>query len=197
MVESEQATQLLNRWRAGDEGAATELFELYAFRLKTVAQQQMSAPLARRVDGEDIVQSAFRTFFRRGKSGEFTIDDSAGLWRLLVKITLAKVRSQARRHTSQKRDIAAEQGSGAEALEVVLLAQQPGPDEVTVLVDLIGEALTELPATYVQILAQRLSGTTRSEIAQNLGISRQTVYRALNVIGQRCEDLLDASRRGS
>jgi len=105
MSETTLATELLKRWMEGDDDAARRLFELYSQRLALLAEKNISQRLARRVDGDDIVQSVFRTFFRRSARGEFQIKDSAALWRLMVKITLAKVRSQARRHTSDKRDV--------------------------------------------------------------------------------------------
>ncbi len=179
----------MERWRAGDEQAAVELFDLFSRKLTLLAERHLNQRMASRVDGEDIVQSVFRTFFRRGRKGEFKIDGSGGLWRLLVKITLAKVRSQARWHRSNKRDVMAELSTGPDGLDLGLLARDPGPADVAMLVDLVRAVTEGLPETYAEILAQRLAGHTRSQIAENLGISRQTVYRALDVIRQRFESL--------
>ena len=49
------------------------------------------------MDADDIVQSVFRTFFRRAQAGEFRIDSSAQLWQLLVRITVLKAQHQAGR----------------------------------------------------------------------------------------------------
>ena len=108
MTDSPAATQLQLSCARATKTRATELFELFSHKLTAVAERHLSQRLSQRVDGEDVVQSAFRTFFRRGERGDFTIAGSAGLWRLLVTITLAKARSQGRRHTSPKRDVAAE-----------------------------------------------------------------------------------------
>src|SRR5689334_19157927 len=59
------ATALLDRLRAGDRAAFDGLFELYADRLAAVAERHLSRRLAARTDGADVVQSAFRKFFRR------------------------------------------------------------------------------------------------------------------------------------
>src|SRR5690348_2853158 len=86
--------------RGADPGIAEEIFARYARGLVRVAQQHLSRKVAGRVDGEDVVQSALRTFFRRGERGDFRIDSSGQLWRLLVRITLMKARAQARFHTA-------------------------------------------------------------------------------------------------
>ena len=96
--------ELVERLRAGDPRAAEELFAAYAQRLTCLAEQQLSRKLAARLDGADVVQSVFRTFFRRSAAGEFRIDSSAQLWRLLVKITVRKARALARYHSAKQRD---------------------------------------------------------------------------------------------
>ncbi len=73
MSEPEAIADLLERCRAGDPEAAHQLFAAYARRLTGVADQHLSRKLAGREDGEDVVQSVFRTFFRRAAAGEFRI----------------------------------------------------------------------------------------------------------------------------
>ena len=58
---------LLRRLQHGQADASTELYLRYAKRLLMLAAAQSSPDLARRVDPEDIVQSVFRTFFRRAR----------------------------------------------------------------------------------------------------------------------------------
>ena len=81
------------------------VFEKYSRRLSQLASRHISDQMARRFDDEDILQSTFRSFFRRYDRGEFEIETEQQLWRLLAKMTLCKTRSYARQHTAQKRDI--------------------------------------------------------------------------------------------
>src|SRR5262245_34433015 len=74
--------------RDEDAQVVALLFERYARRLAHLAEQHLSRKLAGRLDGEDVVQSVFRTFFRRSALGEFRIDSSDQIWRLLVKMTV-------------------------------------------------------------------------------------------------------------
>ena len=68
MNDDENSINLLQRWRDGDEAAATEIFERYVNRLCGLARTQLSQRMQRRVEPEDIVQSAYRSFFRGPES---------------------------------------------------------------------------------------------------------------------------------
>jgi RNA polymerase sigma-70 factor (ECF subfamily) len=181
------AAELVERWRGGDPQAAEAIFARYARRLISLAEQQVSRRLAARFDGADVVQSVFRTFFRRTAAGEFRIDGSEELWRLLVKITIQKARAYGRRHTAGVRDVDAEAPGGPAFLREAL-ARDPGPAEAAALVDQIEELLRGLPALYCDLLQLRLQGYSVSDTAARLGVSRRTVHRALNLLQQRLTD---------
>jgi RNA polymerase sigma-70 factor (ECF subfamily) len=184
MSEGSPIPELVRRLRAGDARAAEELFVRYARRLTHLAEQHLSRRLAGRLDGEDVVQSVFRTFFRRSARGEFQIDSSAQLWRLLVRITLRKASALARHHTAGPRDALAEVPGGGDRLAEAL-AHEPGPAEAAALVDQIEALLRGLPALYCHVLDLRLQGHGALAVARQLGVSRQTVYRALDLLRQR------------
>ncbi len=61
----------------------------------------MAPDLAGRVDADDIVQSVFRTFFRRVAKGDYEVPDGEELWKLFLVIALNKVRT-GRRSTSRQ-----------------------------------------------------------------------------------------------
>ena len=113
MDTSDAVPELLRRWREGDEAAAARLYGRYAQQLLRLAEQHLSRKLSGRVDGEDVVQSVFRTFFRRSAGGQFQIDSSAQIWKLLVRITVMKVRARGRYHSAQKRAVGAEMAGRA------------------------------------------------------------------------------------
>src|SRR5262245_55855145 len=82
---------LLKRFRAGDADAATQLYLRYAERLRTLARTRVGRDLAPRIDAEDIVQSVFRTFFRRAALGQYHVPDGEELWKLFLVIGLNKI----------------------------------------------------------------------------------------------------------
>jgi RNA polymerase sigma factor (sigma-70 family) len=177
--------ELVVRLRDGDPRAAEEVFARYAQRLILLAEQHLSRKLAARLDGADVVQSVFRTFFRRSAAGEFRIDSSAELWRLLVQITLRKARAYGRQHTAGLRDVSAEAPGGGAAFLIDAVAHEPGPEEAAALVDQIQELLRGLPALYCDLLQLRLEGHSMSDTAAKLGVSRRTVHRGLELLQQR------------
>lgn len=185
MDEANPVAELLERCRRGDSAASAQLFARYAQRLTRLADQHLSRKLASRVEGEDVVQSVFRTFFRRVGAGEFHFDGSGQIWQLLVKITLCKARAQGRFHTAGRRAVSAEAAGDAWLLEAG--AADPGPDEAAILVDQIDALLQGLPAVHGQILQLRLEGWNVSDIARHLDVARQTVHRALNLLQERLE----------
>ena len=102
---------LLHRYRRGDDDAATELYLRYAHRLRALANAQTSPELQQRVDNEDLVQSIFRTFFRRVAGGQYDVPNGDELWKLLLVIGLeqnsfycdSSSREQARRQENRVR----------------------------------------------------------------------------------------------
>src|SRR5436305_1291848 len=95
---ADEAAALVARWRAGDQQAAAELFRRYADRLIALARSRLSARLARRIDPEDVVQSAYRSFFGDTRAGRYDVGRAGDLWQLLVTITLHKVQLQVKRN---------------------------------------------------------------------------------------------------
>jgi RNA polymerase sigma-70 factor (ECF subfamily) len=173
-----------DRLRAGDPKAAAEIYTRHAAQLARLAEQHLNRKLAGRVDGEDVVQSVFRTLFARCARGELRLDNSAEIWRLLVCLTLRKARARARQHFANKRDARAEV-AGADSWLDVVAGHEPDPAEAVEMVDQIENLLRGLPPLYCHILQQRLQGQTVAAIALDLGVSRQTIYRALELLQYR------------
>jgi RNA polymerase sigma-70 factor (ECF subfamily) len=174
-----------DRLQQRDPATAEAVFARYAQRLVRVAEQHLSKKLAARIDGEDVVQSVFRTFFRRAEAGQFRIDTSAQLWQLLVRITILKSRAKARYHTAGVRAATAEAGGTSDEFLAQATEGEPGPAEAAALVDQIESLLTGLPPEFARVLELRLSGDTVADVARQLGLSRQGVYRMLDLLKDR------------
>jgi DNA-directed RNA polymerase specialized sigma24 family protein len=83
-MNDDPSAELLARWRAGDERAEDELFARYTSRLIELARRRLSAKLGRRLDPEDVVQSAYRSFCASARADRYTLRGSGDLWRLLA-----------------------------------------------------------------------------------------------------------------
>ena len=176
---------LIHRVRAGDPAATTEVFDRYARRLVDLADSRIGPNLAARVDGEDVVQSVFRTFFRRAGAGEFHLDEQGQLWALLIRITINKVRQAARRHTAGRRDAAREARPASNDADPFAdaLVRGPGPDEAVTFADLVRRLVGAHSPLHGRVLELRLAGAGPSEIADERGVTRQTVHRHLTKMG--------------
>src|SRR6516165_9538352 len=96
---------LLSRFQRGEAGAATLLYLRYAARITSFAWTQRGPDLASRFDPDDIVQSIFRTFFRRAAEGHYDLPEGEDLWKLLLVIALQRVRDACSFHRAAKRDV--------------------------------------------------------------------------------------------
>ncbi|MGA7698057.1 MAG: LuxR family transcriptional regulator, partial [Thermoguttaceae bacterium] len=81
---------IVSRLQAVTDSMAADMDDRYRQRLCQLVEREMNRRFRRREDPEDVVQSAFRTFYRRNAQGEFRIDFSTDLWRLLETITRHK-----------------------------------------------------------------------------------------------------------
>lgn len=89
----------VTRWvtalKGGDLTAAQPLWERYYRRLVALARQKLQSARRRVADEEDVVQSAFHSFFQGVAQGRFPqLHDRDNLWRLLVVITARKALDQ-------------------------------------------------------------------------------------------------------
>ncbi len=173
---------LLSLLRAGDEKAAQQVFDAYVDSLLHLARRRLSRRLARRVDPEDIVQSVFRTFFRRVKAGKLLLEEQNDLGRLLTRITVRKALRQVARHTAAKRDCTAEGDPRAPLDLMELPAGEPSPEVVVAFLDQLEHFLEALRPQDRQILTMRLEGYGTLEIARELGTSDRHVRRVLERI---------------
>jgi RNA polymerase sigma-70 factor (ECF subfamily) len=166
---------LLRRFRGGDEDAATQLYLRYAGRLRAMAAAKAAPELARRFDPDDIVQSVFRTFFRRAAAGEYQVPDGDELWKLFLVIGLNKVRAVAAHHKAAKRDV--RQTAGIEAVDGSPSGSEE--DDLRILQLTIDEMLAPLPQVHREIVTLRIAGHEVGEIAARTKRAKRSVERIL------------------
>ena len=192
---SDPSTELLDRYRQGDEAAAAELYRRYAERLAIVARGQLSGKLASRLDPQDVVQSAYRSFFIRAREGEYALRRSGDLWRLLVGILRHKLLSQVERHSAVRRSFRLEERYDAEGqplAEAEALAREPSPEEAALAAELLAAIMTDLTPAHRRVLELRLQDCTLDEIAAQTGRSERTVRRWLESIKTQLAARLEA-----
>ena len=177
--------------RDRDGETLADFWSRYGCRLVRLADNNLQEQLRRRVDAEDMAQSAIRTFLRRVKDGQFQLDDDEQLWSLLCAITLNKVRMAARFHLRQKRGLDREHALIDDADLASTLSRSPESEDAAVLIELVQQAIDDTSDEQErQVLQYKLEEMPNSEIASRVGCSERTVRRMLERIRQRLEGLL-------
>lgn len=193
-MDSPESDDLLARAGSGDELAAAQLYNRYVDRLIHLARKRLSPQLARRTDPEDVVQSAFRSFFRHVRAGHYATQDGRDLWKLLAAITVGKILHAVRRHTAGKRSVYAEQSSAGDLAPHIVapesIAHDPTPEEAAVLVEETQLAMRPLSALQRHVLQLRLQGYSFEETAAAAGCSERTVRRVMKLVKARLEGRL-------
>jgi RNA polymerase sigma factor (sigma-70 family) len=185
------AGDLVARWRAGDQQAAEDLYRHYASRLIALARSRLSAKLVQRIDPEDVVQSAYRSFFADSRAGRYDLQCGNDLWQLLLTITLHKLQCQVQRHTAQKRAVEQEQSFGSEdslhGIQAYVAAHGPSPVEAVALIDEVEQIMRHLGPPQRRIVELRLQGHQLGEIAALVSCSLSTVRRVLEDVKRQLE----------
>jgi RNA polymerase sigma-70 factor (ECF subfamily) len=181
------------RLRSGEDAAAREVFEQFAGRLVALARRQFNGMLARKVDPEDVVQSAFKSFFIRHRDGKVEIVDGGGLWNLLTLITLRKCADRAEYFRASRRD-AAREATGPRSGDrpdagLIAVDREPRPEEAVILAETVEQLFRDLTADERPVLEMSLQGYTAPEISDRLGRAERSVRRLRERIRKRLERL--------
>lgn len=175
---------LLRRIRGGEQAAATALYVRYAQRLQALAKAKTSPALAARIDPEDVVQSVFRTFFRRASEGHYDVPEGDELWKLFLVISLNKIRTLAEFHRAAKRDVSST--VGLEHSQPAVAARNGSQEEALHTLEMIiTETLDDLPEAQREMIRLRIEGCGVTEIAETTRRSKRSVERVLQQFRSR------------
>lgn len=192
--ETERVTSdrsLLVRFKEGNQDAATELYVRYANRLQALARAQTGEKLATRFDPEDVVQSVFRTFFRRAVEQGYQVPAGEELWQLLLVLALNKIRSLATYHRAQKRDVGRTDHPTRLENSPNALADDENMAYETMRI-VVGDLVSSLPAPQDRIVQLRIEGHEIGQIAEQTGRSKRTIERTLQQFRSRLAKLIDS-----
>lgn len=181
--------QLAERLCAGDPAVESLIVGQFTARLVALARCQLADRIRQKTSPEDAVQSAFKSFFRRLRRGQFDFQSWDGLWSLLVLITLRKCTARQAHFRAARRDVRREVplsiafvGGDVPCIPV---SRGPRPEEVLALTELVEQLIRGLGDGEQQIVQLRLQGFSIGEICQMLGRSERTVGRVLARIRRR------------
>jgi len=194
MAESASFDDLKKRLAAGDQSAAEEILSRFARRLIALAKTRLSPTLRRKIDPEDVLQSVWKSFFRRQSKDELELHGWDSLWGLLAIITIRKCGRAAAYFGAAQRDSHRETWRAPKPDESIRLcepmANDPTPAEAAALNELLEETMRPLRPRDRVILSLRLQGYEIEEISAEVGCTERTVYRMLAEIKKRLRRLI-------
>lgn len=182
---------LMNQLTAGDEQAATLVFNRYARRLIGLAARHIPERLRAKIDPEEAVISAFESFFARLGHGQFDFDDWDNLWTLLTVITVRKCGHKLEHFTSQKRDVSRESSltPKKDGPEREVASPQPTAGEVVALAETVERVLADLRDREKDIVLLSLQGFGKREVAGQLDCAEHIVHRTLRKVRTKLETM--------
>jgi RNA polymerase sigma-70 factor (ECF subfamily) len=188
---------LMDRLRAGQNDAATQVFNRFASRLVALARKRLGPQVLQKVDPEDVLQSVFKSFFVRYPSGQFGGFESwDNLWAMLAVITLRKCgRRMDYFHAAcrdVRREVTGQPAAGDSASDLGAPDDEPTPSEAAMLTETVEHLMESLEGRHREILTLSLQGYPPSEISNRLRCTERTVYRVLG----RVKQCLEAMRSG-
>ena len=181
---------LMERLRTGDGEAARRVFAEFASRLVALARSRLGSRMRQKVDPEDVLQSAYKSFFIRQSQGLLTPTSWDSLWTMLTVITLRKCGRWVERFHTGKRDLGAEVPAGADADGAPVwqaVAREPTPEEAAILTETVEQLLRETAGRERAIVTLALQGNSVAEIAGQVGRTRRTVQRVLARVKEQLE----------
>lgn len=172
---------LFEKFSRGESAAASTLFEEFTERLCALARSRLNAKHRRKLDPEDVIQSVYRSFYRRSASGEYSVMNEDNLWKLLAAITVWKCNKKIRDLHRAVRDVRREDswpGKG-EGFDHEAVSREPSPDESASLVEILEILLCRLAKRDREIVTYSLQGFERREVSRIVGCGERTVRRVL------------------
>jgi RNA polymerase sigma-70 factor (ECF subfamily) len=182
--------EFLAKLHGNNDAAAQELFGRFTHQLVAYALRHIEAGLRHKVDPEDVVQSAYKSFFFRYGAGNLELVNWNSLWGLLTLITIRKCAERAAYHHAERRDAAREAsvpGGDDSAPWREPFGREPTPLEAAMLTETVEQLLAGLDEEERPVLELSLQGYTTREISERLGRAERTVRLLREGVRHRLE----------
>ena len=196
-----QFSQLAERLCARDPAAESLIVRRFTIQLVSLARRQLVDRIRQKTSPEDAVQSAFKSFFKRLRRGQFDLESWDGLWSLLALITVRKCTARRAHFLSARRDVRRETPLSTAFIDgdtpFIPMSRGPRPEEVLALTELVEQLLHGSSDGEQQIVQLRLQGYSIGEICQMLGRADRTVRRVLARVRRRALSLTNVEEGDS
>jgi RNA polymerase sigma factor (sigma-70 family) len=180
--------ELLERVRAGDDAATSELFHRYEGDVKRVVRAMMRVEWIRRgADPSDIYQSVMASFFIRAALGQYEISSPSQLLALLKRIAKNKVADVAR---SPDRRMSVVSVSGPDRVGIEPVDPEKGPASQIMWKDLFQKVRDRFTDDERRVSDLRMNGGSWQEVGAELGEEADAVrMRLVRALRRICREM--------
>jgi DNA-directed RNA polymerase specialized sigma24 family protein len=182
MTSAQSISHWVGELKSGNLEAAQALWDRYFPRLIELARLRLVSAPRRAADEEDVVLSAFNSFFQGVAGRRFPqLSDRNDLWRVLVTLTARKAADLIAHETRLKRG--GDAGAACRVDGETILSREPTPEFAAQLSEEVERRLGQLGDDSLRAVAvAKMEGYTVLEIAARLDCAPRTVERKLQVI---------------
>jgi RNA polymerase sigma-70 factor (ECF subfamily) len=193
MSAEDSFTAIMRRLKRRDQDAESLVYLRFRDRLIALAQSRLDKRIKQREDPEDVVQSAYRSFFRRCATAGYEFTDWDDLWNILTVITVCKSMNRVEYHLAKRRSVAGEvSGESTDDLPGLLVQcadRDPTPLEAAILAETVEGLVRALKPQYRPVLELNLQGYSTEEIAQRTNRAETTIRRQKRWIKERLRQM--------
>ena len=184
--------ELMARVRSGDGAAETVVFRRFLQRLIALAARQFDGWIRDQADVENVVLSAYKSFFRRNQRGEYDLTGWDELWALLMIITLHKCTKRRKHLRAARRDAGRQVPlAGHDHHMTWVPDRSPTPEEAAILTETLEQLLQSMTPDDRPMVEHILMGYTALEVAERLDCSERTVRRVRQRAKLQLQQLLE------
>jgi len=170
--------ELVRRAREGDREAAGEILARYGDRVRTAIRGRLAPELRRRLETEDVFQSAVAVSLEDLKGLRYEGEKALVAW--LVTVAERRLLGAARRHRAARRNVLREAPLEHAAFCSAALTSPPRGAERAEVRTLVEEAVARLPCAERRVIELRsYEGRSFREIAEAMGLSNKHAARDL------------------
>jgi RNA polymerase sigma factor (sigma-70 family) len=181
--------------RQGSDRAVELLWKHYQRPLRAVLKRRLLGVQSRAMDEEDVAITAFHSFLRRARGGEYPdVESRDEVWRLLVMIAMRKALNYSRHEGRMRRNTwrNVPHPTRPESNDFDAIDRSPPPDVAVMVIDSLEHVLSTLNSDELrEIAVAKLAGFSNAEIARAVGRSQATIERRLRLIRARWQQEID------
>lgn len=171
---------LLERFRAGDDGAARELCERFGPHLRRAIRRRLDPRLRRQFDSADLSQAVWTSFLAGAAAEQF--DDPAAFQAYLNRIATNKIaelfrRDYAKGNSPVRRQRSIDDSAAGVARQV--FAPGPTPSQAAMGQEAWEELQRDLSPLHREIVVRLRDGQSRRQIAEDLNVSLKLIHRLI------------------